>query len=259
LGKQTLNQLSEKHRISSKKIRNEFDNCHPNTGAIKELEKPLNIVFDATFFGRSYGILVFRGNRKNLYWKKITTESKISVSEALDALDVVCTGGYLSFTIDGKPGIRQLLEFRYPKKPIQYCQFHQKATIRRYTTFNPQTECGKALKLLMRFFPKCYECEFVTRFKVMKVIFTEFLKERNEKNGFKHKRLRSAVNSLNRNMPWLFTYQKHPHLNIPNTTNSCDGSFTHWKEKVNLHHGLKKERRLKMIHFILSQNSDSIS
>lgn len=45
---------------------------------------------------------------------------------------------FLSFTIDGKKGVIQLLERLYPIIPIQLCQFHQIKTIRTYShsTFN---------------------------------------------------------------------------------------------------------------------------
>jgi hypothetical protein len=56
---------------------------------------------------------------------------------------------------------------------------------------------------------------------------------------------------LERNLPYLFTYQKNPELEIPNTTNSLDGFFTHLKDKVKIHHGLRRDRRYKMIEEIL--------
>lgn len=203
--------------------------------------------------------MVFRGEKKNIYWREIISENKQVVLDSLKTLDAICIKGYLSFTIDGKPGIRHLLEQEYLNIPIQYCLFHQKATIRRYNTLRPKTECGKAMNNLIKRLSSCFEIEFTTVFKVLKIIFHNFLKERNEKNEFKHKRIRSAFNSLNRNIPWLFTYQNYPHLKIPHTTNSCDGSFAHWKEKVGLHHGLRKDRRYKMIASFLSENSNSIS
>ena len=81
--------------------------------------------------------------------------------------------------------------------------------------------------------------------------YSDFLKERNENKQFKHKQLRSAFRSLKTNMPYLFTYKNFPELNIPNTTNSCDGSFAHWKQKLKIHRGLTKPRRNKMIDFLL--------
>lgn len=245
--------------MSARSIQSCLDTYWPLTGNVTPISKQINISFDATFFGRNYGVLVFRALRKNVYWKEIRRENRLEVDFALDSLDAICEAGYLSFTIDGKRGIRHLLEERYPDIPIQYCQFHQKKTIRRYISLRPKTHCGKALNHLVKRLTQSLVQEFHISFKVLQVVFHDFLSERNENGQFLHKRLRSAFRSIKTNLPWLFTYQEYPRLEIPNTTNSCDGSFVHWKEKIQLHHGLKRHRRSKMIHFFLSQNSDSIS
>jgi len=75
--------------------------------------------------------------------------------------------------------------------------------------------------------------------------------KKNEQGEFVHRKLRSAVRSLKSNLPYLFAYQTYPELNIPNTTNSCDGSFAHWKQKVKIHRGLRQHRRNKMIDLLL--------
>ena len=69
---------------------------------------------------------------------------------------------------------------------------------------------------------------------------------------YTHKNVRSAYRSLKTNLPYLFTYQKYPDLKIPNTTNSLDGSFSNLKKKLAIHHGLKRERRFKVISEILN-------
>ncbi len=82
--------------------------------------------------------------------------------------------------------------------------------------------------------------------------FKDFLKEKNENGRWKHGRLRSAIRSLKDNLEYLFTQERYPELNIPNTTNSCEGSFGHWKSKVKLHRGISTERRKQMISKFLS-------
>lgn len=196
---------------------------------------------------------MFRGGGKNIYWDEISSESIESISRALDVLDEVCISGYKSFTIDGRRGVINLLRERYPETPIQLCQFHQKQIIRRYVTNNPQTDCGRAIKRLVANIACISPQEFITRFKVLKVVFRDFLKERNDSNQFKHRRLRSAFRSLKSNLEYLFTTYRYPELSIPNTTNSCDGSFAHWKAKIKIHRGISKKRRSQMINFLLSQ------
>jgi len=69
---------------------------------------------------------------------------------------------------------------------------------------------------------------------------------------FMRKRIRSAFRSLHAHLPFLFTYQRHPHLHIPNTTNSLDGSFGKLKQLLNVHCGLTTQRRYRLIQEILS-------
>ncbi|MEW6408460.1 MAG: hypothetical protein AB1465_07440, partial [Patescibacteria group bacterium] len=59
--------------------------------------------------------------------------------------------------------------------------------------------------------------------------------------------------SITKNLPILYTYQKYPELNIPNTTNSLDGTFSHLKDMLRIHRGLKRTQKLKMIDEILSK------
>ncbi|MDR1866018.1 MAG: transposase, partial [Bacteroidales bacterium] len=62
-----------------------------------------------------------------------------------------------------------------------------------------------------------------------------------------HKRLRSAVLSLKKHLPYLFTFEDYSRLNIPNTTNALDGHFADLKNKLRNHNGLSKERKMKYI------------
>jgi hypothetical protein len=206
----------------------------------------INLVFDTTFFGRSYGILVFRANGRNIYSRIVDGEKIYYIVECLNYLLEL---GYTfkSFTIDGRKGVIQVLKGLFPNIPIQLCQFHQAMIIRRYTTNNPKTECGIELKELMRDLTKLDKITFAEKFFLLSKKYSLFLKERNENKEFIHKRLRSAFRSLRTNLPHLFTYKNHSSLNIPNTTNSCDGSFSHWKNKVKIHRGLRLDRKEKMI------------
>lgn len=89
--------------------------------------------------------------------------------------------------------------------------------------------------------------------------YEDFLNEKtfldDKKWFYTHKKLRSAYRSLKTNLPFLFTFQKYPELNIPNTTNSIDGFFSKMKSLLQVHRGLKKERRFKVIQEILGNSS----
>ena len=214
--------------------------------------EPVNLIVDATFFSRSDGVLVFRAKGQNLYWQFIESESIKEMAKGLDVLEAM---GYQfkSVTLDGRRGMIKLFKSRYPNLPIQLCQFHQAQIVRRYTTLNPKTDCAKELKAIMTCLTKVTGDVFQSLVQTAHRHHQDFLKERNDNQQFKHRKLRSAFRSLNTNMPYLFKYKNCPKLNIPNTTNSCDGSFAHWKQKLKIHRGLKKHRRNKMIHCLLSE------
>jgi len=256
-GKQSLRQLQETYHVSIPTIRKYFESYVPYTGEIILVpEKALSVVFDVTFLTRTNGIVVFRAEGRTLYWREVATESRASVAYALDALDVITERRYASFTIDGKPGILQLLQERYPSVPIQLCYFHQKQIVTRYVTNNPKSACGRAVHYLMMGLTRITQEEFHQRLQSIKETYTAYLQERNERNQYTHRSLRSALRSLTRNLPFLFTFQQYPHLQIPTTTNTCDGSFAHWKQKVKLHRGLRKHRRTKMFNSFLSASQN---
>jgi hypothetical protein len=254
-GRQTLQQISERCGLIPKTIQKKFDSYEPLKGEIQQIKESLHIFMDATFFGRSFGVLVFRSKGKNIYWKFIRTESVSEVEEALDALDQICIGGYSGFTIDGKSGIRKLLQERY-NVPVYMCLFHQQQIIRRYTTRNPKTECGQAFRKFSLSLTKRNKFSACTYLKVLDVLYRDFLKERNENNQFMHRRLRSAFRSLKTNLPFLCLCSDKISIR---TTNSCEGSFSHWKAKVKIHRKLRIDRKIKMINFLLAHDSFSIS
>jgi hypothetical protein len=126
------------------------------------------------------------------------------------------------------------------------------AIVLRYTTKNPNTECGKALKELILKLKSSTKTEFINEFKNLQNTYQNFLKEKNEQGQFKHRRLRSAIRSIKTNLPYLFTFEDYPHLNIPKTSNSAEGSFGQWKYKVKLHRHLRIDRKKQLIDSLLS-------
>jgi len=164
----------------------------------------------------------------------------------------------LGFTIqaivlDGRPGVRNL----FSDIPVQMCHFHQKQIIRRYLTCNPKLEAGIELKAIVETLANTTEETFTSQFTVWCDKWDSFLKERTtdpltKRWSYTHKRIRSARRSLKINLPFLFTHLAYPELNIPNTTNSLDGSFSFLKEKTNIHRGMNKENKNKIIEYLLN-------
>ncbi len=223
--------------------------------ALKKEVSPDGYAFvaDATFFGRACGFLIYRipKLKRNVYFASIMYESIYEYQKG--RVKVQNLGFTISaITLDGRPGVRNL----FSDIPVQMCHFHQKQIIRRYLTSNPKLEAGIELKAITDMLVNTTERKFTAEFTAWCDKWDSFLKERTtdpvtKKWSYTHKRVRSARRSLKNNLPFLFTYLKYPELNIPNTTNSLDGSFSFLKEKTNIHRGITRTLRDKIIEHIL--------
>ena len=104
------------------------------------IPQPLVLVGDATFFGRSYGVLVFRSPllKKNIYRQEIKRENPGDYRLARQELQ---NKGFIikAVVLDGKRGVREV----FSGIPVQMCQFHQAAILKRYLTSMPKTEAGQ--------------------------------------------------------------------------------------------------------------------
>ncbi|MBP7811176.1 MAG: hypothetical protein KA006_02520, partial [Neisseria sp.] len=67
------------------------------------------------------------------------------------------------------------------------------------------------------------------------------------KSHYTHKRLRSAYNSLKRNLDYLFAFERFAELDIPRTTNLLEGRFGDMKQKLRCHQGMRKENKVRFI------------
>jgi len=211
------------------------------------------VVMDTTYFGKVFGVMVFRcpHRKKNLLWKFLPYET---IAEYIAGVQELQQQGWrvIGIACDARKGLVQA----FPEIPVQMCQFHQVMIVLRYITRKPKLEAGKELKALVLLLTQTDEASFRHWLRLWHNEWKEFLNEKTvdamtKRWHFTHKRLRSAYRSLETNLPWLFTYQRYPHLNIPNTTNSLEGSFTHIKAKISVHSGLRIDRKQKLIQELL--------
>ena len=117
---------------------------------------------DTTYFGRGFGVMVFRNVRcnKNLFGKFVRHETldeyvagiKYLVSKGWNILGIVC---------DGKRGLFSA----FGSIPIQMCQFHQVAIITRYTTTKPKLDAGKELRNIALNLKHTSKEQFVSKLK----------------------------------------------------------------------------------------------
>ncbi|MDR0646156.1 MAG: hypothetical protein LBG46_04145 [Elusimicrobiota bacterium] len=137
-----IEQITEKYGKSKSNIWRQFDKFKDRTLLKSSPDKNINIAVDTTYFGRSYGYMIFRAHGVNLYYRQIGIESVEWLCKGFDVLE---GAGYefKSITIEGRAGFINYLKTRYLHTRLQYCQFHQKQTIKRYITNNPKTRINE--------------------------------------------------------------------------------------------------------------------
>jgi DNA-directed RNA polymerase subunit RPC12/RpoP len=257
-GKQTLKELEEKHGKSVPTIRAYLDTQILKTPK-DVLPQPTVIIADTTFWGRHYGVVVFRSwdLRRNLWWSEVSSEKQAHYFYGRKILeDKGWT--FTAAVVDGRRGLATVFQ----DMPVQICHFHQIQRVTTYLTKKPQTDAARELRTLSLTLPKTDEATFTDALTLWEKRWHNFYTEKTYVTGtqhwyYTHKNVRSAYLSLKKNLPHLFTYQKHPELSIPNTTNSIDGSFASLKQKVAAHCGLRRDRRYKIISELLRGKDNS--
>ena len=203
---------------------------------------------DTTYFGRKFGVIVFKDSitRQILFKQYVKQETNKLYFTGIE--EIARRGIKIQAIIcDGRKGLLQLFE----GIPIQMCNFHQVAIIRRYLTKKPKMAASKELWELTLMLKETDRESFEGGLDAWHNKWYDFLNERktdvNGKSRYVHKKLRSAYRSLKTNLPWLFTWYDHMDLNIPNTTNAIDGHFADLKNKLRNHNGLSMARKKKFI------------
>lgn len=145
--------------------------------------------------------------------------------------------------------------------PIQICHFHQLQIVKRKLTLRPETEAGQTLLSIGFSIAKKNEEALARELADWFKTYGAFINERTYITGtnrwrYTHRRVRSAYNSLKKNLPFLYTYQKYPELKIPNTTNSLDGYWSRLKNLLSAHRGKSAERKRKIATEILRKQTD---
>jgi len=245
--KQTYIQLAEKYGCSVKTIQRRLDQIQ--LPSVPKIARKVIILMDTTYWGRGFGVMLFKDSltKENLlkYYVKTETNSLYKqgiqelVSKGFTIIAIVC---------DGRRGLIQ----SFDKIPVQMCQFHQTAIIRRYLTKKPKLKAAQELMEVIDLMKQTDRESFEAVLQLWFDKWESFLNERTinsetKKSFYTHKRLRSAFRSLKNNLPWLFTWYDHIELNIPNTTNAIDGHFADLKNKLRNHNGLSLERKKKFI------------
>lgn len=252
--KQTLRELKFKYQSDKRTLRQHLDKYQ---SPIKtHFPRPINLIADALYFGErlaktNWCVVVFRDlkRKENLWWQFGETETTSIYLEGRYYLEKL---GYqiLSITGDGFGGLKQA----FSGIPYQMCQVHMERIIVNGTTRNPILEAGQALFALGKLLHTTDRKTFNRYLDKYLEKYRDFLNEKttNPFTGeifFTHQPLRKAVMSLVRLKPYLFTFEIDK--NMPKTTNSLEGHFSHMRDIVEVHRGLSRKQKEKVLHSIL--------
>jgi len=249
----TVDTLVEKYKKSEKWIRMQLDAYE--LPIWKPTPRAMVAIMDATYTGDSWMLVVRDPNTKeNVYFREHQHETIFAYQEAKRVLEAQ---GFIFIAIVGDG--RVSTPWLFSDVPVQMCHFHQIQIIIKYTTLNPKLEAGKELLELVHTLPHTDEASFTDAFKHWCRTWDSFLKEQTVdietgRKHYTHRKIRAARTSIKQHLSYLFTYQKYSELNIPNTTNSLDGSFGKVKKSIGIHAGLKRSRKLKMIASLIMKN-----
>jgi hypothetical protein len=207
------------------------------------------ILMDTTYWGRNFGVMLFKDSitKENLLKYYVKNETNALYKQGITELQ---SKGFtiIAIVCDGRKGLIQSFE----NIPIQMCQFHQAAIIRRYLTRTPKLiaaiELTEVVGLMKQTDKESFEGSLNDWYNRWKAFLNEkTITEETGKSFYTHKKLRSAYRSLKTNLKWLFTWYDKIELDIPNTTNAIDGHFADLKNKLRNHNGLAKKRKMKFI------------
>jgi hypothetical protein len=204
---------------------------------------------DTTYFGRKLGVMVFKDSLTGtiLYKQYVKQETN---DLYLNGIEEISKRGIKiqSIICDGRKGLFQLFG---NDTPVQMCNFHQVAIVRRYLTKKPKMQASKELWEHTLLLAHTDKESFQGGLNAWHIKWENFLNERKidekGKKRYVHKKLRSAYRSLQVNLEWLFTWYENMPLKIPNTTNAIDGHFADLKNKLRNHNGLSIQRKMKFI------------
>jgi len=202
----------------------------------------------------SWGVILFRDakEKENLWWKYIDTEKE---SYYFEGKDFLLSLGYtvLSVTCDGFSG--NINVFR--GFPLQMCHFHMKKIVTRNVTLKPKTEAGQVILAISQTLTYTSETDFAFRIRSFYSKYSNILNEKtyhpDGRWSYTHDGVRRAYFSLVHWFPYLFIYRMN--TDIPNTTNTCDGHFSHIKDVVRIHRGLHRSLKQKVLDSIFLEST----
>ena len=216
---------------------------------------------DVTYWGHNWGVLLALDDASNrpLYIAFVQAEKN---SDYELAIRTIRDNGYdiRGIIIDGKRGLFTM----FAAYKVQMCQYHMKQIVFRYLTKNPRLKAAVALEVLVMKLTKISKEDFINAYEEWKQTWSQVINKRSTskrtgKEHYTHRRLRTAMHSIDFYLPYLFTYQEDGCVGMPNTNNKIEGTFTDLKKNLNTHSGMSIKNRKRFINgvFLALENKSA--
>lgn len=239
--------LADRYEVDERTVRRKLDAYE--LPPLSPKPRTMVAVMDATRVGRTW-VLAIRDPKEGetVYAHEVSHES----TSAYQLVYAELKRQGFSFSAIVTDGRFVAVDWLFPGIPLQMCHFHQIQIVIRYLTRNPKLPASVELLALVRTLPSTDEASFADAFRLWSRTWHDFLQEKTEnpetgRKEWTHQRLRQARDSIAAHLDILFTFQRYPELEIPNTTNSLDGVFKKGKVAIGVHAGLTHPRQVKLM------------
>jgi len=213
---------------------------------------------DATYFGRWGCLIVYRERNNIIYWRFAFKEY---MDEYVRDLRHLIRIGYTieGVTSDWHGSIVAAVKYVLSDVSHQRCLVHTQRLSQAVLTQRPKTKAGKDLLSVVQFLNQIqnhYEARIWLKWlSLWKERYEYLTKERTyatKDDGsrtwwYTHKSVRRAFRTLWYSQDHLFLYLNH--IGLDKDTNSLEADFSHLKQKLAAHRGLKRRKKVAFVYW----------
>lgn len=246
--------------VSEKTLKRYFEEYlrHPPKPQKTSDTTQIYLKLDAQYLSSDTCIIIGKKSNEIIYWRSFDRETFMNYVIVLSEIKEL---GYeiLGVTSDWHGSLVSAVMWILPDIPHQRCLVHTKRRCDSLLTRNPETVAGRELKEVVRELSKIsskYESEIWLKWLGRwEERHSDSIKQRsygkkdNGKNTwwYTHKNLRATFRTLKFSIDHLFLYLDYEGLD--KDTNGIESEFSHLKQKISMHRGLKMTRKLGAIYW----------
>lgn len=215
----------------------------------------VHLLIDGTYFSNGLCLILYYDYDIQYVqlFRETNNEKFKEIKEDLENLKKLGVDVY-SVTCDGHKAILKAVAKIYPNAVIQRCLVHVKRQIKNYLSGNPKLVQSKELLVISQKITGIKAIDQAAEWllktdewyrKNKSFIEEKVFNEETKRWWYRHKSLHQAWGHLANALPHLFSYLNDE--GIPYSSNQIEGYFSHLKEKLTLHRGLRFEKKKNFI------------